>query len=138
MKNLPLFVTLGVVALMGACNAVNSGTPADEEPTTNSSIILETPEEATAEGSNIELEDATLEAQAEDEIPVVDAPVEGESAIEETPLATEEDAELEAADSIELVDPNSDDVILPATDSAEIPVEEEAAELVEPATEPAQ
>ena len=136
MKNLPLFVTLGVISLMGALAPVNSGTPANEEPTTNSSIILETPEETTAEGTNIELEDSTLEAQVEDEIPVVDAPVEGE--MEETPMATEEDAELEAADSIELVDPNSDDVILPATDSAEIPVGEEAAELVEPATESAE
>ena len=154
MKNFPLLVTLGLVALMGACNSVESSTPDNQEPTANSSVILENSEETTAEGINeeptadssviledseettaegvnIELEDDALEAQAEDEIPVVDAPVEG--ALEEIPLETEEAADLEAIDPAD-----SDDVILPETDNAEIPTEEEAAEAIEPATEPAE
>ncbi|MGK7895964.1 MAG: hypothetical protein AB4372_20710, partial [Xenococcus sp. (in: cyanobacteria)] len=139
MNKLPLLVTLGLVALMGACNTVESSTADNEEPTANSSVILENSEETTAEAideestadssviledseettaeaideeptadssviledseettaeginielENVELEDTTLEAQAEDEIPLVDAPVEG--ALEEIPLETEE------------------------------------------------
>lgn len=151
MKNLSLFLTLGVVTLMGACNKVNSETPVNEEPTANSSVILESAEEPTAEGFNVELEESTLEAQAEEELPIVDGEaVEGaledatisaeeiledttigaEESLEDTTIGVGEDAEIEASE----INPDANgDIILPATDNAEIPTEEEAAEAIEPA-----
>jgi len=128
MKNLPLFVTLGIVTLMGACNAVNSETPTSEDITNDSSIVIESPEETSTEGLNIELESSTLEAQAEEELPLVDGAT--EDALEDVTIGAEEDVEIEAIE----INPDVDsDVILPATDNADIPTAEEAAEVVEPA-----
>jgi len=128
MKNLPLFVTLGIVTLMGACNAVNSETPTSEDPTNNSSVVIESPEETTAEGLNIELENSNLEAQAEEELPIVDGT--NEDVIDDATIGAEEDVEIEASE----INPDANgDVILPATDNAEIPTVEESAEVVEPA-----
>lgn len=132
MKNLPLFVTLGIVTLMGACNAVNSETPTSEDITNESSIVLESPEETTTEDLNIELEGSNLEAQAEEEIPLVDGAIDGatEDALEDATIGSEEDIDIEAIE----INPDVDsDVILPATDNADIPTAEEAAEVVEPA-----
>lgn len=128
MKNLPLFVTLGIVTLMGACNAVNSETPTSEDPTNNSSVVIESPEETTAEGLNIDLENSNLEAQAEEELPIVDGT--NEDVIDDATIGAEEDVEIEA---IEINPDANGDVILPATDNAEIPTVEESAEVVEPA-----
>ena len=128
MKNLPLFVTLGIVTLMGACNAVNSETPTSEDPTNNSSVVIESPEETTAEGLNIELENSNLETQAEEELPIVDGT--NEDVIDDATIGAEEDVEIEA---IEINPDANGDVILPATDNAEIPTVEESAEVVEPA-----
>jgi|GEM_PF-4049049 len=128
MKNLPLFVTLGIVTLMGACNAVNSETPTSEDITNDSSIVIESSEETSTEGLNIELESSTLEAQAEEELPLVDGAT--EDALEDVTIGAEEDVEIEAIE----INPDVDsDVILPATDNADIPTAEEAAEVVEPA-----
>ncbi|MEM9272988.1 MAG: hypothetical protein AAGA80_08510 [Cyanobacteria bacterium P01_F01_bin.143] len=128
MKNLPLFVTLGIVTLMGACNAVNSETPTSEDPTNNSSVVIESPEEPTAEGLNIELEDSSLEAQVEEELPIVDGT--NEDIFDDATIGAEEDVEIEASE----INPDANgDVILPATDNAEIPTVEESAEVVEPA-----
>ncbi len=72
MKNLSLFVTLGLVTLMGACNAVNSGTNTSEEvPAPDSSVILES-----TDGTNVE--EPNLEAQTE-QIPVVDGSADAEA-----------------------------------------------------------
>ena len=128
MKNLPLFVTLGIVTLMGACNAVNSETPTSEDPTNNSSVVIESPEETTAEGLNIELENSNLEAQVEEELPIVDGT--NEDVFDDATIGAEEDVEIEA---IEINPDANGDVILPATDNAEIPTVEESAEVVEPA-----
>ena len=149
MKNLPLFVTLGIVTLMGACNAVNSGTPSVEENSAaDSSVIIESPaEETTAEGIELEVEEPTLEAEMQ-EIPVVDGSTEteledstimgSETELEDsTIMGSEEDAEVDAIEAVETTDPNGD-VILPANETVEIPSEEEAAdaEAVDPLEAP--
>ena len=110
MKNLSLFVTLGLVTLMGACNSVNSGTPTNEEnPAADSSVILESTDETTAEGINIQLEESTLEAQA-DQTPVVDVDptaVDGNPTIDPSLDADPSLDTTSDVNAVEDIDPNS-------------------------------
>ena len=166
MKNLSLLLTLSLVSLMGACNAVNSGTPNSQENSavdssvileSNGSVILKSTDETTAEGINIEVEEPNLKAQAQ-EIPVVEDSM--GSQLEDSNLGAEvapidqytideagnlilpaDEVGVEQDPDLEANEINPDtngDVILPATENVEIPTDAESAEVVEPVAEPAQ
>ncbi len=152
MKNLSLFVTLGLVTLMGACNAVNSGTNTSEEiPAPDSSVILES-----TDGTNVE--EPNLEAQTE-QIPVVDGSADAEAPELEAGVISpdvngdltlpQEDATIGAEEAPELeaneINPEAtnEEIILPETENVVIPTDKESAEVVDPAAvdpaaEPAQ
>ena len=137
MKKSPLFITLGLITLIGTCNVANSGTPDSEiNPVEDSSVILESTEETTAEGINVELEEPNLEVDAE--IPLVDGSEEGlessegELKLEDSTIGAEENPDLEANE----INPDAEgEVILPATENVEIPADAESAEIVKPAEE---
>lgn len=137
MKKLPLFVTLGLVSLMGACSLVSSETPSSEvNPTADNSVILESTEETTAEGINVEAQEPNWEAQADElpveEVPLVDGSTAGE--LEDSTIGVEENPELE----VDEINPAANgDVILPETDNVAVPTDAESAEVVEPVEDPA-
>ena len=142
----PLFVTLSLAALLGACSSVNSSSPSVEEPSLNDGIEFESSDGINGveeiPNNNTEIETYDLEASddsannlesAEMQTPEFEASEElttdTESAEMQTPeleTAEQETPELEASEIP--VESDNSEVVFPLDDAAQTTTESEAAD----------
>ena len=131
-----LTITLGLVALLGACTSVNSSTPSVGTPSVESSVEL-TPDGAEVKAPELgsetgDMETPDLEAEASDELGSETAGIDTPGLSSETDNMETPGLEAEAADEL---DSETAEIEAPGLEASEEVAEPDTAEIGTPEVE---